>query len=240
MLNLMCDLFGMSCNESDRAIHSLPRFALYAPDNPDGWGMGWFNGNTATVKRAPGRADLDALFEESTGIARSHTIVAHVRSSTGGVPCECNCHPFKRNHRGRDWLLAHNGWVTNVQDHPDADGETDSEQIFHQIMDKVAEYPESGSIRGQYPALKKAIRHILDTYGRDIRLNLLISDGHNLYVYHHYPGKPIYMLRRSKNYGGAVLVSTRRLTDEDWEEIPVDKLLSINHGEIQVISDAVI
>lgn len=236
----MCDLFGMSCNESDRATRSLPRFSQFSSGNPDGWGIGWFEGNRAFVERAPERADLDVFFEDSTQVARSHTIIAHLRHSTRGEPAQCNCHPFKHHHRGRDWLLAHNGWVNYVDDHPRSEGETDSEQIFHQMMDKVAEYEQGGSIRGQYPALKHAIEYILDTYGNQIRLNLLISDGNQLYAYNHYPGKPIYMLRRSKMYGDAVLVSTQRLTNEDWQEIPADKLLAINRGEILVLSDSVI
>ena len=240
MIPDMCDLFGMSCNESDRATRSLPRFSDFSSGNPDGWGIGWFEGSIATVNRAAGRADMDSLYEESTAAARSHTLVAHLRISTGGDPCECNCHPFKRNHRGRDWLLAHNGSVDNVQYHPMAEGETDSEQIFHQLMDKMAEYQEGGPFRGQYPALKNAIRHIFDTYDMEIDLNLLISDGYQLYVFHHHSYKSIYMLNRSKAYGDAALISTRRLTDEDWESIPEDRLLVISHGVVQVISDPLI
>ena len=173
-------------------------------------------------------------------MARSHTIVAHLRYSTVGKPCECNCHPFKWNHRGRDWLLAHNGHVRGTSPHPLAEGDTDSERIFIQIMEKVGEYQEGGRIRGQIPALKKAIRHIFDTYDTDINLNLLISDGHHLYVFHHYPGKPIYMLERSKQYGGAVLVSTVPLSDEGWVPLAPDRLLVINRGEIQLYSDPLI
>jgi len=236
----MCDLFGMSCNESDRATRSLPRFAASSAVNRHGWGIGWFEGNTAEVNRAPERADFSAQYEESTAMARSHTIVAHLRYSTVGEPCECNCHPFKWNHRGRDWLLAHNGHVRGTSPHPLAEGDTDSERIFIQIMEKVGEYQEGGRIRGQIPALKKAIRHIFDTYDTDINLNLLISDGHHLYVFHHYPGKPIYMLERSKQYGGAVLVSTVPLSDEGWVPLAPDRLLVINRGEIQLYSDPLI
>ena len=236
----MCDLFGLSCNESDRATRSLPLFSEYARSNRDGWGIGWFEGNTAIVHRAACRADLDDAFYESVDNARSHNIIAHIRYATQGENRECNCHPFTRHHNGRDWLLAHNGWVTGAGDHPDAEGDTDSESIFHEIMDNVIEYQNSGSIRGKYPALKRAIKRVFQSYHGTVNLNLLISDGNMLYAFHHYDGKPMYMLRRSKEYGGAILISTRKLTEEEWEEIPSDRLLAINKGEIEVFSDLII
>ena len=239
MFGPMCDLFGMSCNDADRATRSLHRFAQYASGNADGWGIGWYEDGQARVERAPERGDLDSRYWSTMEEARSDVLIAHLRFSTGGGIHECNCHPFVRQHRGRDWMLAHNGWVSGAEDHPGSSGSTDSEQIFHQIMDKVAEYQESGGIKGLYPALKSAIKCVFDQYGRGVKLNLLISDGRTLYAFHHYPGKPIYMLRRSKEYGGAVVVSTQRLSEEDWEPIPNNRLLSINGGEVQVMSSAI-
>ena len=61
----MCDLFAMSCNDEDRATRSLPIFSEYASRNPDGWGIGWFEGNNAVVHRAACRADWDDAFFDS-------------------------------------------------------------------------------------------------------------------------------------------------------------------------------
>lgn len=232
----MCDLFGLSCNEIDRATHSLPIFSEFARGNRDGWGVGWFEGNTAIVHRAACRADLDEKFFDSVDRARSHNIIAHIRYATQGDNWECNCHPFTRHHDGRDWLMAHNGWVTGAGGHPAAEGETDSESIFHEIMDNVAEYQNSGTIRGRHPALKKAIEHVFRSYHGTVNLNLLISDGSMLYAFHHYDAKPMYMLSRSKVYGGAILISTRKLTEENWVELPSDRLLAINKGQVEMLS----
>jgi predicted glutamine amidotransferase len=136
-------------------------------------------------------------------------------------------------------MLAHNGWSNNYSIHPDSEGDTDSEQIFHEIMDEVNDYQESGGIKGLYPALKQAISGVFERHGREVRLNLLISDGRTLYAFNHYSRKPIYMLRRSKSYGGAVLLSTQKLTDEDWEPIPKNRLLAIDGGEVQVMSSTI-
>jgi predicted glutamine amidotransferase len=234
----MCDLFGMSCNDVDRATNSLPRFARHAEKNSHGWGIGWYENGAARVVRAPEQGDRDPRYWETMEEARSEVIIGHVRWATGTAHCECNCHPFIRHHRGRDWMLAHNGWSNDYRIHPGAEGDTDSEQIFQEIMDSVSEYQESGGIKGIYPALKKAIVGVFERHGRDVRLNLLISDGRTLYAFQHYPNKPIYILRRSKSYGGAILMSTQKLTEEDWEPIPENRLLAVEGGEVQVMSTA--
>lgn len=237
----MCDLFAMSCNDEDRATRSLPIFSEYAGSNPDGWGVGWFKGNKAEVRRAPCRADLDERFYDSIDEARSRNLIAHIRYATQGELDECNCHPFIRHYNGRDWMMAHNGWVTGAGGHPGAEGDTDSETIFHEIMDKVSEYQNSGTLRGKYQALKKAIINVFDSHHGTINLNLLISDGNMLYAFNHYGRKPMYMLRRSKSYGGAILISTKQLTDyENWEVIPKDRLLCINNGEIEILSSPLV
>ena len=236
----MCDLFGLSCNEMDRATKSLPIFSEYGRRNPHGWGIGWFDGNQALVHRAPNRADLDENFFETIDQARSKNMISHVRWATHGEKCECNCHPFKRHQGGRDWLFAHNGWVDGAEIHPNAEGDTDSESIFNEIIDKVIEYQNSDSIKGKYPAIKKAIRSIFQSYDRTINLNIFLSDGNMMYIFNHYSSKPIYMLRRSKTYGNAILISTQKLTNEYWEKIPKDRLLAINNGEIEVISDSLV
>jgi len=230
---------------SDRATRSLPIFRELGRYNRDGWGLGWYEKNVAMIEHSTDRADQDERFVELIEQIRSQNILAHVRYATQGVDggvdiCECNCHPFKRHYRGRDWLMAHNGVVNGAISHPMAEGDTDSEQIFFHIMDKVEEYQNLEGIRGTYPALKFAIRHIIQQYGSDINLNLLISDGNSLFVFHHHSSKPIYLIRRSKGYGGAALVSTRELTGEDWEELKPDRLLVLDRGEVFVYSTPLI
>ena len=236
----MCDLFAMSCNTEDRATNSLPRFARFATGNPHGWGLGWYEDGQARIEREPCRADFSEHFYDSIEQARSANMIAHVRYATHGVHTTCNCHPFKRNYRGRDWIFAHNGWVDGVEIHKMSEGETDSEQIFNLIMDEIETYQNRGKIRGTYPALKHAIGVVFDRYGEDINLNLFISDGNKLYAYHHYPGKPIYLIRRSKEYGSAALVSTQELTGEDWITLEPDRLLVLDRGEVFVYSSPLI
>ena len=247
----MCDLFGLSCNEEDRATKSLPKFAnqfgTYSSGNNDGWGIAYFNktkSNKCIVERASDGSEFEAAkskeFFEVVDEALSTNIIAHVRNASPGTGvCGLNCHPFPHHYHGRDWIFAHNGYVRgDFERHSSARGDTDSETIFQKMMGYVDEHMRSGSIRGLYPAMKKAVRQILDDYP-GIKLNFLMSDGNMHYAFSHYDGKPMYMLGRTKGYGGAVLLSTQKVTDENWQEIGTDRLLAITRGEVLVHSDRI-
>ncbi len=237
----MCDLFGMNCNEPDRASKSLPILAeKYSSSNPDGWGIAYYDGVRAIVERAPGRAKDNPAYSRTAQTARSPIVIAHLRYKTKGEPCTKNCHPFTRHAFGRNWVFAHNGMVPDVRQHRLAEGKTDSEQVFHELMDYAETYCGAAPLRGLYPAVKAGIRKILTRYRENITLNLLLSDGSVLYAFHHYRVKPLYYLRREKDYGGAFLVSTQKLSRENWRELPTDRLLVVSRGEIVVLSDNVL
>ena len=62
----MCDLLGISCNEMERASRSLPEFALrYSEKNRHGWGIAYFDGAHAVIKRDTGKAHGNKKFEET-------------------------------------------------------------------------------------------------------------------------------------------------------------------------------
>jgi len=42
----------------------------------------------------------------------------------------------------------------------------------------------------------------------------------------------MYMLRREKDYGGAILISTQKLTSENWVELPKNRVICVLRGEI--------
>ena len=255
----MCDLFGLSCNEEDRATKSLPKFAnefanpnsTYERPNLDGWGIAYFDNNVAFVEKASehntqkGESSFAAAenkkFFDAVDEARSTNIIAHVRRTSGASVCELNCHPFKYRYHGRDWIFAHNGYVMNrnFERDPDAEGSTDSETIFQKMMGYVDEHVRSGSIRGLYPAMKKAVRQILDDFP-GIKLNFLMSDGNMHYAFSHYDVKPMYIQQNLKGYGNAILISTQDFGDGNWKKIPADSLLVLNCGEVIVCSSNLI
>ena len=100
---------------------------------------------------------------------------------------------------------------------------------------------DNPKIHGLYPAIKKALKKILDKYA-PINLNFLLTDGYMYYAFNHYTRRPMYMLRRMKGYGPVVLLSTEQLqtpNNEPWEKIPPDQLLVLNCGQIIVLSDKI-
>lgn len=228
----MCELFGLSCNQKDRATLSLPVFQDYSRLNRDGWGIAYYLGNQAIIKKRPEKASSDLEFQIIVSEAKSNIIISHLRNATNGEVCHENCHPFKLNYHERDWVFAHNGMIDI--DYNAVEGNTDSARAFQFIMDKIDAYVGESNLHGLYIAVKKATQKLIEQHRGTV--NYLLSDGNLLYAFSHYPGKPMYFLRREKAYGGAVLVSTQKLSDENWKKIPPDKLLVVNNGEILVLS----
>lgn len=234
----MCDLWGLSSNEPVRATKSLPIFAeQYSSKNPDGWGIAYYSDGKAFIKREPEMAKTSTEFFNIIENARSTIFIAHLRLPTRGHPCEENCHPFTRHEFNKDWVFAHNGNISNIIPQTRSRGQTDSEHAFHQILDKIESYTRGKAIGGIYPGLKSGIRHIFSTYGKDITLNFLMSDGSLLYAFNHYPKIPLYFVRREKDFGGTIVISTKKVGSGEWRKIPSDKLLVVNKGEILQLSD---
>jgi len=234
----MCDLWGLSSNKPVRATKSLPLFAeKYSSINPDGWGIAYYRNEKATIKKKPGLAKTSTEFFDIVDNARSNIIIAHLRYATQGHACEENCHPFMRHEFNKDWVFAHNGNISHITRHVQSLGRTDSEHAFHQLLDEIKSYTTEKTIGGIYPGLKSGIQNIFSTYGKDIHLNFLMSDGSLLYAFNHYPAKPMYFIRNEKDFGGTVVVSTKKVGSGEWSKIPSDKVLVISNGEILLLSD---
>lgn len=230
----MCELFALSCNKKDRATFSLPLFARYHEPNWDGWGVGYYVETYAKVVKNTDDPNVSESFRKTIQKADSNVIIAHIRLATSGDVCTENCHPFKFRYLNRDWLFAHNGTIGI--DYPShVEGDNDSARAFSFMMDKINEYLRRSRFRGIYPAVKYATSKLLENYGGG--LNYLLSDSNALFAFCNH--KRMYMLRREKDYGGAILISTQRLTGERWVEIPKNRVLCVLNGEVFVLSDAV-
>jgi glutamine amidotransferase len=228
----MCELFGLSCNAKDRATLSLRLFSRYSEENCHGWGIGYYVGNRARVVKRAEKAKLSEEFWQEVARAKNNIILAHLRFASVGERCDKNCHPFRFRYLGRDWLFAHNG--TLYIDYPSRlESDIDSARAFTFLMDKVEEYRRKGEMRGLYPAIREATRELLARY--EGTLNYLLSDGHLLYAFCNH--RQMYLLRREKDYGGAILLCTQELTDENWIEVPKNRILAVSGGEILVLSD---
>jgi glutamine amidotransferase len=199
----VCRLFGMS---GGREPVSATFWLLEAPDSlaqqsrrePDGTGLGWFEGGRPVVAKQPLAAYEDQAFAREAREVTSRTFIAHVRyASTGAVSPE-NTHPFEQ----RDRLFAHNGVIEDL-DRLEAElgdarslvqGETDSERFFALITKEIERDGDVGR------AIVRAAGWIAENLPV-FALNLILitatevwalryPDTHELYVLERAPGGP--------------------------------------------------
>lgn len=234
----MCDLFGLSCNGQDKATTSLQYFADHSTRNPHGWGVAYYRGSEAVLRKKPEAAKTSDDFHMAIGEAESNLIISHIRNASRGELHERNCHPFMQVFQDRHWVFAHNGHVDGIGKHHRAKGETDSETVFNILLDGIEEYHSINEVGGNYSGLKYSVKNLFNEYefGRDIKLNFLLTDGNMMYAFNHHPEKPFYYARRQRPYGGAFTISTQKLDGDDWKKLPEDRILLVNNGEVQALS----
>lgn len=236
----MCELFGLSCQVATDAAGILSRFGDLSTDNPDGWGIAYYEHGRAVVEKEARSARESERFRKAIQGVKGRIVIAHVRSATQGEICTENCHPFRREAFQRDWIFAHNGTIEQIPPHMLSCGTTDSERAFLRMIDDIEEYVHRSDFHGLYPGIKSSIRRLFDRYSRKITFNFLLSDGSILYAFNHYPEKPLYISSKEKAGENAIAVCTERLLSEeyrDWKRVPEDRVLLITDGRVLVLSD---
>jgi glutamine amidotransferase len=192
----MCELFGMSASAATRPDRLLRAFRLRGgidADNPDGWGLGFWDNAAFRIFKEPEPAAHSARFGELCDTVSSHLVVAHVRKARHPpINTMTNTHPFVHACCGRQWVFAHNGLVPGVVElemaHPTPvcrpTGETDSEHAFCHLLGRVAETFERASPGDPvaWMGALAAVSELLTSYGK---FNFLMSDGEHLIAYGH-------------------------------------------------------
>jgi len=133
----MCQLLGLNFNKEVSVQLAFSGLKAGAADNPDGWGVAWYDeSGTQIIKEARpmDRSRLAKSFLEDLG-ARSRIFISHIRRTTSGGSGYTNTHPFYRRLDNKTWVFAHNGTINiNRLDLPIEEyipiGSTDSELIF--------------------------------------------------------------------------------------------------------------
>jgi len=260
----MCRLLGIVANKPVDLEFSLERFKSFASWNPDGWGIGWYDGKVPNIfKQGISAVDRESKLPVLSKEVKSNIIIAHIRKGTGAEPSERNSHPFKH----KNWIFAHNGQVDgdylktllNLEHKQALQGETDSEIYFHWLLQCTEE--EHNIVKG----IRKAIKKVSE---RDYSgLNFLLSDGLSLYAFRYtskwesyyslyrlirkpigggpvgFLSKETQALIRSKSLKGerALLVCSEKLSDEEWIRIDLGKLLvvksDLSFKETRIIRD---
>jgi gamma-glutamyl hercynylcysteine S-oxide hydrolase len=189
-----------------------PRRQKHGLMNADGWGVGFFDGSSASSapRRWRSAAPLwgDVSFDSVAPALHSHCVVAAVRSATVGMPIEASATaPFTDGH----WLLSHNGIVDRsvLPLTSSAESVCDSAMLAATIF---ALGPE---------ALSETIAQIgaLDPRAR---LNVLVANGSRILATAW--GDTLSILRRDD---GVVLASEPYDDDPGWEDVPDRHLVEV-------------
>lgn len=252
----MCRLFGVIANRPVDLEFSFFKsdkpFKELGSNNPDGWGIGWYDDGPDIYKEGISAIQSEQLPRRVKEV-RSRIIIAHVRHGTGAPPVRENSHPFSLD----NLIFAHNGSV--ARDHlrdllceelkQELKGQTDSEVFFFWLVQNIREQNDMNDIvAGVRSAVKEVRKH--DHTG----LNFLMSDGKKLYAFRYSNGNKdyyslYYMVRnptdkelfsllseetqallktKSLNDEKAVLVCSEKLTKEEWLEIPFGNILIVD------------
>jgi predicted glutamine amidotransferase len=231
----MCELFGFSGASAGRAEALLRSFAGHATRNPDGWGIAYYNRGELSVCKKPETALASADYSRVAAEAEGGVIISHIRHASCGEVHQRNCHPFVAEQDGRRWTFAHNGHIDGICLHPRCGGETDSEAVFHMLLDSM-------HARGDpYRGIVECIAHLFNEYefGREVRLNFLLSDGETIYAFNHHPEKTMYRSDRPAAGGSSVVVATQVLDGERWTALPEDQVLVFRLGRLAAASEKI-
>ena len=233
----MCDILTVSSSYTYKAPYSLNDFAICGNRNRDGWGIGYFDEKGQAViqksRRIAYDPDKDMVDDELIKLSksiRSKYIVGHVRLTSCGATCDHNCHPFKLNFLGRDWLFAHNGTCRRIMDYKTENeilsGVTnDSARIFEYLRDRILQKHRGGFIETSFfQVLSESVLDLINEYDSeksgDDNFNFVLCEQNLMFVFMHH--RPFFVLHRPKSISDALIITTCEdgLTDgEIWVKV---------------------
>ena len=223
----MCDMLGISSLESVNAKYTLSYFARkYANKDPDGWGVASYNmDNKPCITKRPSKVTDDNEYFDYVSDLERKIIIAHLRHASVGTLNQFNTHPFMKEFFSKYWVFAHNGNVENIPKHKDSFGNTDSEQLFNHLLD----------YRGTDSSLTSAIERALNEFDRKSSMNIVMSNGKELFAFHHYSQKPMYYTKCKLG----IMVSTQLFGYYQWDKMLSDRLYEFESGRLAAIGEKV-
>ncbi len=164
----MCRLFGLIADHTTDISYWMAGcerpFQSWANVHCHGYGVGWYEQGRACVKKEPISALASQQFPQVAASAKSHLFVTHLRKATVGDHTIENCHPFVHN----SWLFAHNGTIDrdalitrlDTEHRSRLTGATDSEVLFHWILQETQRDPEVPHASGLLKRFRKAANNL--------------------------------------------------------------------------------
>jgi glutamine amidotransferase len=168
----MARMFGFIGNRADLGALVLASSAEVlrvrrAPDQPLGWGIGFYQAGEVLLRRRPldDREEIDLA--EAAGDVRADVLLGHVRLASVGALRTENTHPF----RYRSWLWAQTGTIAGfaqlrerlLEAQPEflrrnVRGETDSELFFYLFLSFLHDAGHLESAHASVEAISAALR----------------------------------------------------------------------------------
>lgn len=232
----MSELVGM-CFDADAS----PSIRFHSPDglNRDGstatldanygWGVGWYPSSErgASVVKDPtssGDSNVSDVLGD-WGRFRSTIFLCHLRGHQR-LRKQQDAQPFVRSYGGRQWIFVHDGdlatdWASRLPlgDDPAFDplGRTDSEHAFCWLMSRI-HAQRSRSLADVSP---DQLRAWLLELNRGGQLNILLTDGEHIAVFHDLEGRgQLHWTRRIPPHPTTKLASTAVEIELDAPEDP--------------------
>ena len=238
----------------DQSLHSRQGATT---TNGDGFGVGWYDGETPRLYRSIHPAWNDRNLRELAAAISSPLFFSHIRAATGTAIQETNTHPFRH---GR-WLWMHNGVIREfarmrrelvlaVDDSlfTSIEGTTDSEAMFYLALtfgledDPVAAVEQMvGFVEetGRRHGVEQPIQMtVATTDGRTIWAFRYSSEGDSRSLYYSTNMDTLRALHPELEELGALSDETRVVVSEPlgdlpgaWNEVPESHVGIIQPGD---------
>ncbi len=226
-------IFGLSSRNEFLTNEYLKEFFKNSPQHPHGWGLSKIRRDGAVIEKESIEASKSHYLKERLSVpVEARLLLAHIRYATIGNVEYKNCHPFfGKDNIGRQWTQVHNG---TIFDYPKLSkytalqaGDTDSERIFLYLLDNInaAQSQKGGKL--SFDERFDLLDEIVSSMAEGNKLNLMLSDGRNLYVHTNCKDTLYYL-----DKGGTVIIATVPLSDENWQPVPFTTLLAFRDGKL--------
>ncbi len=217
--------------------------------NADGFGIGWYQNESRActyLNTQPIWADVNL---EHLSVSLSSPLwLANVRSATPGqMTGLANTQPFISD----NILYMHNGFINDFN--------PDIRQRFHECLSPDIQAGITGNTDSEYlfALLRENIKSnkqdfvnlfklTIESFSKIIKdgsalLNIMISDGNNVYALRHAINKlcpSLYFTHKDDFFTDASLIASEKLTRNDsWQNVPEHSLVILNKDqEPEVIS----
>jgi predicted glutamine amidotransferase len=126
----------------------------------DGWGAAWAAVGELRFTRSPRSCLTDPKIQGLDDLSTDLLFLHARRASKPGSVRAANTHPFIEERNGRIYAFCHNGTVEDLRplrptDGWTPEGGTDSELLFHYLLERLDENDPAGSVGGSLDAFEE-------------------------------------------------------------------------------------